>query len=101
LLWQAPDVADDPGTEAEELAACMEALGIRDERIVELVREIEGLLAAAEHRRVIEQAKGVIMATARCSADTDFAVLVAHSQHENRKLRNIAAEIAGRQERPS
>lgn len=47
----------------------------------------------------IEQAKGVIMATARCSAQSAFERLVAQSQHENRKLREIAEEIVRRYER--
>jgi AmiR/NasT family two-component response regulator len=48
-------------------------------------------------RAVIEQAKGVIMATTRCSADEAFRVLAEQSQHENRKLREVAEEIVGRQ----
>ena len=38
---------------------------LRDERIAALVAEVEGLNQAMEHRSVIEQAKGVIMATMR------------------------------------
>jgi AmiR/NasT family two-component response regulator len=52
-----------------------------------------------EHRAVIDQAKGVIMHTLHCGPDAAFAVLVAQSQAENRKVRDIAAEIAARQER--
>lgn len=72
----------------------------QDARIAELVAEVDGLLAAMEHRAVIEQAKGVIMNTMHCSADAAFAVLVAQSQAQNRKVREIAAEIAAGQERP-
>lgn len=72
---------------------------VRDARIIGLIKEIEGLHTAAETRGVIEQAKGVIMATAQCGPDA-FAVLVAQSQHQSRKLRDIAAELVGMQDRP-
>ena len=70
----------------------------KDERIAALVAELEGLHEAMEHRAVIEQAKGVLMHSMSCSADAAFAVLIAASQRENRKLRDIAAEIAAAQD---
>jgi AmiR/NasT family two-component response regulator len=82
----------------DRLDECLSELGIRDKRILELVAEVEGLHAAMETRSVIEQAKGVIMSVMQCTPDTAFAVLVAQSQSENRKLHAIAAEIAERQE---
>ena len=78
------------GLEAEAL--------LRDERIAALVSEIEGLNAAMEHRSVIEQAKGVLMHSMQCSGDAAFAVLVAASQRENVKLRDVAARVAAAQE---
>jgi AmiR/NasT family two-component response regulator len=82
----------------DEDAARIEALEaealLRDARIAELAREVDGLLAAREHAAVIEQAKGVIMSTTHCSADAAFAVLVAASQRENVKLFTIAQRIA-------
>lgn len=71
----------------------------RDEQIIALVREVDGLVAKAEHAAVIEHAKGVIMSTMQCSADAAFAVPVAQSQRENRKVRDIAAELAALQHR--
>lgn len=60
------------------------------------------LTAAIESRAVIDQAKGIIMAAAGCDADAAFDVLVRQSQHENRKVREIAAEIVARQrQRPN
>jgi len=54
----------------------------------------EGLQAAMEHRAVIEQAKGLIMAAMpQPSPDAAFDILTRASQRENRKLRDIAAEI--------
>jgi AmiR/NasT family two-component response regulator len=40
-----------------------------------------------DSRAVIEQAKGVIMAGRRCSADDTFAMLTRISQDSNRKVR--------------
>jgi transcriptional regulator with GAF, ATPase, and Fis domain len=57
------------------------------------------LAAAMESRETIEQAKGVLMATTGCSADEAFVLLRQQSQHENRKLRDIAEEIVSRQKR--
>jgi GAF domain-containing protein len=54
------------------------------------------LQQAMESRAVIEQAKGILMATQRCSADDAFNILVRASQNRNRKLRAIAAEIVER-----
>ena len=71
---------------------------LRDARIAELVQEVEGLRAAMEHRSVIEQAKGVLMHSMQCSADAAFAVLVAASQRENVKLRDLAVRIAAAQD---
>jgi len=56
----------------------------------------EQLEIALETRDVIGQAKGVIMAAMRCSADEAYRLLVRQSQQENRKLREVAAEIAQR-----
>jgi AmiR/NasT family two-component response regulator len=59
----------------------------------------EGLAAAMEHRAIIEQAKGIIMATMRCDSDRAFEQLVQQSQHENRKLREVAQGIVAQASR--
>jgi len=59
--------------------------------------------AAMESRAVIEQAKGIIMGSRRCTADQAFAILTKLSQDTNRKLREVAfAMVAtvGPDERP-
>jgi transcriptional regulator with GAF, ATPase, and Fis domain len=61
--------------------------------------QVDNLQRAIESRSEIEQAKGVIMASAGVSADEAFDVLRQQSQAENRKLREIAAEIVARQTR--
>jgi GAF domain-containing protein len=56
----------------------------------------EDMAEAMRARAVIEQAKGILMGAERCSADEAFQILVRASQRENRKLRDIAANIVAR-----
>lgn len=57
------------------------------------------LREAMESRSEIEQAKGILMGSRRCSAEDAFQLLVELSQRSNRKLRDVAqalvAEAAG------
>jgi signal transduction protein with GAF and PtsI domain len=53
----------------------------------------EGLRKAMESRATIEQAKGVLMASRRCSAEAAFQMLVSASQRSNVKLRDLADRI--------
>ncbi|KOV82173.1 hypothetical protein ADL03_25610 [Nocardia sp. NRRL S-836] len=55
--------------------------------------EIGHLSTALGSRAVIDQAKGVLMAVHSCTADEAFAMLVQRSQHENRKLRDVAQAL--------
>jgi GAF domain-containing protein len=59
----------------------------------------DNLSAAMKSRAVIEQAKGIIMGSTGCTADEAFDQLTRQSQHENIKLRDIAAEIVRRSQR--
>jgi GAF domain-containing protein len=54
------------------------------------------LQAAMDHRAAIEQAKGILIASTGCDPDAAFHLLVQQSQHENRKLREIATELVER-----
>jgi GAF domain-containing protein len=54
---------------------------------------VEQMQAAMHSRAVIDQARGILMARHRCDPDAAFAMLREASQHSNRKLRDIAAEI--------
>lgn len=64
-----------------------------------LVRHVEQqtlsdqLRAALASRATIDQAMGMIMAQQRCTASEAFAVLRKASQHRNRKVSDIAAEL--------
>lgn len=60
----------------------------------------QGLSEAMKSRATIEQAKGILMAMQRCSPDDAFQILVRASQRENRKLREVAAEIVTNAARP-
>jgi GAF domain-containing protein len=56
--------------------------------------------AAMEHRAVIEQAKGIIMAEQHCSADEAFKIMSRLSQETNRKVRDIALSVVASARRP-
>jgi GAF domain-containing protein len=49
--------------------------------------------AALDRRAVIEQAKGIIMAERRCTADEAFAILARVSQYSARDLGDVAAVL--------
>lgn len=51
------------------------------------------LSEAMQSRAVIEQAKGILMGSRRCSDEDAFKLLVQLSQNSNRKLREVAAAI--------
>jgi hypothetical protein len=78
--------------DAEQAMARFEA-GEVGTRLASLTEEVAGLRRALESRAVIEQAKGIIVARTGLSPDAAFDVLVRQSQHENRKLREVAAGL--------
>ncbi|HEX8497391.1 MAG TPA: GAF and ANTAR domain-containing protein [Actinomycetales bacterium] len=57
-------------------------------------RQKEGLSAALSRRDVIGQAKGILMERFKITGDQAFTLLVRASQHGNRKLHDIADELA-------
>ncbi|MGH3503337.1 MAG: GAF and ANTAR domain-containing protein [Nocardioidaceae bacterium] len=69
------------------------ALALRLVRRAETNLQLETALAS---RTMIDQALGILMAQQRCNADTAFALLRAHSQNNNRKLREVAADLITR-----
>ena len=60
--------------------------------------EADHLQRALESRAEIDQAKGIVMATTRCSADEAFDLLRQQSQNENRKLREVATDLVAQQQ---
>lgn len=85
--------------EAREQAAAdrEHAAADRDRAVQEAAeqgREVAGLRAALESRLVIGQAQGLLIAWHNLTPASAFAVLVRLSQERNRKLRDMAAELA-------
>lgn len=64
-------------------------------------RKIQQLHQAVAARDVIGQAKGILMERFKITADQAFRVLVRTSQHNNRKLRDVAEELAGTGQLPA
>ncbi len=56
----------------------------------------EQLKTALVSRATIDQAKGILMAAQRCGPQQAFDILRRASQGQNRKLRDVAAEIVDR-----
>ena len=55
--------------------------------------EYQNLQGAFGRRAVIEQAKGILMARHAVNADRAFEMLREHSQHNGRKLSDVAAAV--------
>jgi GAF domain-containing protein len=62
-------------------------------RQVHQVQLSEQLRDALATRAVIDQALGILMGHNSCDSDTAFAILRESSQHQNRKLHDVAADI--------
>lgn len=57
------------------------------------IMRTDQVLDMVRHRRVIEQAKGLVMAHMGCSAPTAFSTLVRISQQANVKLREFSVAL--------
>ncbi len=92
--WDGPDAfGGEARAAAESFAAAAAMVLLLALRHVERVEQTRQLETALRSRSVIDQAMGVIMGQQGCSADDAFAILRAHSQHNNRKLRAVATEL--------
>ena len=83
------DAADPSGGHHRPMPAA--ALGFSldaDGELMEQVRELQNVLGV---RAVIEQAKGMLMASRRITAEAAFALLRQESQYSNVKIRDLAA----------
>ncbi|MET7472933.1 ANTAR domain-containing protein [Streptomyces sp. NPDC005648] len=65
----------------------------RAEQLHELRAEVEQLRRAIVSRPVIDQARGVLMATHACTPAQAWDILREASQHANTKLREVAAAV--------
>jgi len=94
LYAGAPDTFDADAVELARTFASYAAVALANASLYTSTAELAAQLQQAmESRAAIEQAKGVIMGQLRCDADAAFAVLISRSQRQNRKLRDIAAEV--------
>jgi len=74
---------------------CIGSLLAANAAVAMNARRLEtNLRIALESRDVIGQAKGILMERFKLSPDNAFHVLVAVSQHQHRKVREIAEELA-------
>lgn len=102
LYSEQPDAFDEESVAATESFAHQAAIVIANAQAYWGAKELSDQLQfALESRAVIEQAKGILMAREGVSADKAFEVLVRASQRENRKLRELAADIVRRAEKGS
>lgn len=92
--------SDEDVARAQDIAA-VAAVAVTNATLYETAAELAAQLQEAmSSRAVIEQAKGIVMASTRCTPDRAFEILVRASQRENRKLRDIAIEIVDRHSVP-
>jgi GAF domain-containing protein len=80
-----------------EAFATQAAVALRNAETYQRTRDlVDGLNEALASRDVIGQAKGILMAQARCDPDEAFDILRAESQRRNVKLRDVAAGLVRR-----
>ena len=85
---------DTAATSASILLAEQASVALDNTRLYsEASDKVRQLQEALESRVVIEQAKGILMATERIDADAAFEHLRIRSQRTNRKLRLVAEEV--------
>ncbi|MBI5563040.1 MAG: response regulator [Deltaproteobacteria bacterium] len=65
----------------------------RYEQFKSLKTEVSDLKDAIETRKLVERAKGILMKRCNIPEDEAFKLLQAHSQKENKKMREIAENI--------
>lgn len=94
LFYAEPGVCDetviDRGWRIAATLAPVLANFLTHERTVALAEQLE---EALEGRGTIERAKGLLMGRLGIGADAAFTMLSTQSQHENRKLREVAASL--------
>ena len=88
------DVLDDDAIHTASTVAGFAAVALANAYRYEKSELLAAQLAEAlQSRAVIDQAKGVLIAQHRCTADEAFDMLVKLSQTSNRKLRDVAAAL--------
>lgn len=94
LYARTPDAFDSDAVSLAEIAAGHAGLASEVSAAFFRHRDLaEQFAAAMKSRAVIEQAKGIVMASRHCDAEEAFAYLVSASQHSHRKLRDITQDL--------
>ena len=103
LYGQEPAVFRGAAHDIALLFAAQGGTAVRNASLYKACRRmVDNLHAGLESRAVIEQAKGVLHAELGVSPAEAFQLLSRYSQHTNRRVRRIAAELVqGRLARPS
>jgi GAF domain-containing protein len=85
---------DDSSAELARAFASYAAVAVANAGVYASTQELaRNLQRALTSRAIIDQAKGILMAQHRLTADDAFELLSRQSQRDNRKLRELAAEI--------
>jgi hypothetical protein len=92
LYLSASPAPDDLDTLSRYEPLLAYALGLLD-YCGEAESQAEQMVRMVQYRRVIEQAKGMVMTRRSVGADEAFALLIEHSQRTNTKLRLLAAAL--------
>jgi GAF domain-containing protein len=79
---------------AAELAAYAAVALTNVDTLQDAREQAENLRTAMESRAAIEQAKGILMERYKVTADEAFRLLTAVSMHTNRKVRELADDLA-------
>ncbi|MEU7908849.1 GAF and ANTAR domain-containing protein [Actinoplanes sp. NPDC049118] len=94
LYSRKPDAFDDDAVVLAQTFSGYAAVALANAHIFDAtVTLAQQMQAAMEHRAVIEQAKGIVMAGRRCGPDEAFVILSRLSQDSNRKLRDVARAL--------
>jgi GAF domain-containing protein len=85
------DAFDDHAARIGELFAVPAAIAVQNAQVLAQTRRLASQLQAAlTHRATIDQAMGILMSRIGCGPDEAFDRLRRMSQHENRKLHDVA-----------
>ena len=91
------DAFDRDALAVAELLAAHAALAVQAATAYYSSRDLaDQMRSAMQSRALIEQAKGVLVAQEQVTPERAFELLVARSQHANRKLRDVAAAVVER-----
>jgi GAF domain-containing protein len=99
LCSRRPGAFDAEGIASAEIFARQAAVVLRNSQVYADATQLNANLRfALESRSTIDHAVGIMMAGGGRTADDTFQSLVHASQRENRKIRDLAAEIVDRAE---